>query len=244
MIQDEIKKRILILDGAMGTAIQQYGLTEADFRGSEFISHPVNLKGNNDILNLTCPEVIRQIHRSYIEAGADIIETNTFNSNAISQAEYRGEKLVYRLNYAGAKLAVTEARAASHQVYVAGSMGPTSKTLSLSPDVNRPEFRPVDFDTLVSTYAEQVSGLIDGGVDLLLVETVFEKDFTPCHVIGHHQRQKWADAHRTEPGSTLHHCIPLPAVQFRIELFVRGHRLIAVYRTLIQDAALSVEYLS
>ena len=262
MIQDEIKKRILILDGAMGTAIQQYGLTEADFRGSEFISHPVNLKGNNDILNLTCPEVIRQIHRSYIEAGADIIETNTFNSNAISQAEYRGEKLVYRLNYAGAKLAVTEARAASHQVYVAGSMGPTSKTLSLSPDVNRPEFRPVDFDTLVSTYAEQVSGLIDGGVDLLLVETVFDglnakaaplchypgtgrkKDFTPCHVIGHHQRQKWADAHRTESGSTLHHCIPLPAVQFRIELFVRGHRLIAVYRTLIQDAALSVEYLS
>ena len=174
MIQDEIKKRILILDGAMGTAIQHYGLTEADFRGSEFISHPVNLKGNNDILNLTCPEVIRQIHRSYIEAGADIIETNTFNSNAISQAEYRGEKLVYRLNYAGAKLAVTEARAASHQVYVAGSMGPTSKTLSLSPDVNRPEFRPVDFDTLVSTYAEQVSGLIDGGVDLLLVETVFD----------------------------------------------------------------------
>ena len=169
MIQDEIKKRILILDGAMGTAIQHYGLTEADFRGSEFISHPVNLKGNNDILNLTCPEVIRQIHRSYIEAGADIIETNTFNSNAISQAEYRGEKLVYRLNYAGAKLAVTEARAASHQVYVAGSMGPTSKTLSLSP-----EFRPVDFDTLVSTYAEQVSGLIDGGVDLLLVETVFD----------------------------------------------------------------------
>ena len=261
MIQDEIKKRILILDGAMGTAIQQYGLTEADFRGSEFISHPVNLKGNNDILNLTCPEVIRQIHRSYIEAGADIIETNTFNSNAISQAEYRGEKLVYRLSYAGAKLAVTEARAASHQVYVAGSMGPTSKTLSLSPDVNRPEFRPVDFDTLVSTYAEQVSGLIDGGVDLLLVETVFDglnakaalyaitqvqekKDFTPCHVIGHHQRQKWADAHRTEPGSTLHHRIPLPAVQFRIELFVRGHRLIAVYRTLIQDAALSVEYLS
>ena len=177
MIQDEIKKRILILDGAMGTAIQQYGLTEADFRGSEFISHPVNLKGNNDILNLTCPEVIRQIHRSYIEAGADIIETNTFNSNAISQAEYRGEKLVYRLNYAGAKLAVTEARAASHQVYVAGSMGPTSKTLSLSPDVNRPEFRPVDFDTLVSTYAEQVSGLIDGGVDLLLVETVFDDHF-------------------------------------------------------------------
>ena len=174
MIQDEIKKRILILDGAMGTAIQHYGLTEADFRGSEFISHPVNLKGNNDILNLTCPEVIRQIHRSYIEAGADIIETNTFNSNAISQAEYRGEKLVYRLNYAGSKLAVTEARAASHQVYVAGSMGPTSKTLSLSPDVNRPEFRPVDFDTLVSTYAEQVSGLIDGGVDLLLVETVFD----------------------------------------------------------------------
>lgn len=180
-IEKQIKQRILILDGAMGTAIQKYGLTETDFRGSEFASHPVNLKGNNDILSLTRPEVIREIHRAYIEAGADIIETNTFNSNAISQEEYRCEHLVYRLNYEGARLAREEAdglhafqACQPKQVYVAGSIGPTSKTLSLSPDVNRPEYRPVDFDTLVNTYAEQVRGLIDGGADLLLVETVFD----------------------------------------------------------------------
>ena len=174
IIQEAIKQRILILDGAMGTAIQQYGLTEADFRGTAFAGHPVNLKGNNDILNLTRPEVVRHIHRAYIEAGADIIETNTFNSNALSQEEYRCEELIYRLNYEGARLACAEARAAGRQVYVAGSMGPTSKTLSLSPDVNRPEFRPVDFDDLAATYATQAAGLIDGGADLLLVETVFD----------------------------------------------------------------------
>ena len=124
-----LQDRIYILDGATGTALQQFRLTETDFRGEEFAQHPIPLKGNNDVLNITRPDVIRQVHQNYIDAGADIIETNTFNSNAISQAEYRGEKLVYRLNYAGAKLAVTEARAASHQVYVSGSMGPTSKTL-------------------------------------------------------------------------------------------------------------------
>ena len=226
MIQDEIKKRILILDGAMGTAIQHYGLTEADFSGSEFISHPVNLKCNNDILNLTCPEVIRQIHRSYIEAGADIIETNTFNSNAISQAEYRGEKLVYRLNYAGAKLAVKEARYPGLDLCRAGKRINRRRSRSL---VSGNRFRRSECKSSPLCHYPG---------------TGRKKDFTPCHVIGHHQRQKWADAHRTEPGSTLHHRIPLPAVQFRIELFVRGHRLIAVYRTLIQDAALSVEYLS
>lgn len=176
-IQEEIKQRILILDGAMGTAIQTYGLTEQDFRGNEFAAHPVNLKGNNDLLNLTRPDVIREIHRAYIEAGADIIESNTFNSNAVSQEEYQCEKLVYRLNLEGARLAREEAEkytSDARQIYVAGSMGPTSKTLSLSPDVNRPEYRPVDFDTLAETYAEQVSGLIDGGVDLLLIETVFD----------------------------------------------------------------------
>lgn len=174
MIQEEIKKRILILDGAMGTAIQQKALTENDFRGEEFSGHPVCLKGNNDILNLTQPEVIRQIHLSYIEAGADIIETNTFNSNAISQEEYRTEELVYRLNYEGAKIAAGAVRESGKRVWVAGSIGPTSKTLSLSPDVNRPEYRQVDFDTLAATYACQISGLIDGGVDLLLIETVFD----------------------------------------------------------------------
>lgn len=176
MINEAIRQRILILDGAMGTAIQKSGLTETDFRGTEFTGHPVNLKGNNDILNLTHPEIIRQIHQAYIEAGADIIETNTFNSNAISQEEYHCENLVYRLNFEGASIARKTVASVNpaKTVWIAGSIGPTSKTLSLSPDVNRPEYRPVDFDTLANTYAEQVRGLIDGGVDLLLVETVFD----------------------------------------------------------------------
>lgn len=175
-IQDAARSRILILDGAMGTAIQQYGLTEEAFRGEEFRGHPVPLKGDNDILNLTRPEVIREIHRTYIAAGADIITTNTFNSNAISQEEYRLTESVYRLNREGARIAREEADAAEggRTVYVAGSMGPTSCTLSLSPDANRPEYRPVDFDTLAATYEEQAEGLIDGGADLLLVETVFD----------------------------------------------------------------------
>ena len=175
-IQDAARSRILILDGAMGTAIQQYGLTEEAFRGEEFRGHSVPLKGDNDILNLTCPEVIREIHRAYIAAGADIITTNTFNSNAISQEEYRLTESVYRLNREGARIAREEADAAEggHTVYVAGSMGPTSRTLSLSPDADRPEYRPVDFDTLAATYEEQAEGLIDGGADLLLVETVFD----------------------------------------------------------------------
>ena len=176
MIQTEIQKRILILDGATGTAIQQYQLSESDFQGQEFAQHPVPLKGNNDILTLTQAEIIRKIHRAYIEAGADIIETNTFNSNSISQEEYRCSHLVYRLNYEGAKnakLAIQESKT-TRPIWVAGSIGPTSKTLSLSPDVNRPEYRPVDFDQLVTTYSEQIRGLIDGGVDLLLVETVFD----------------------------------------------------------------------
>ena len=177
-IHEIIRQRILILDGAIGTVIQQYALSDKDFRGEEFREHSVPLKGNNDLLNLSRPDVIREIHRAYIQAGADIIETNTFNSNAVSQEEYRTAHLVYRLNQAGARLAREEAdRAwaeAGRTVYVAGSMGPTSRTLSLSPDVNRPEYRPMDFDTLAATYAEQVRGLIDGGVDLLLVETVFD----------------------------------------------------------------------
>ncbi len=158
----------------MGTAIQQYGLDEAAFRGAEFASHGVNLKGNNDILNVTRPEVIRRIHAAYIEAGADIIETNTFNSNAVSQEEYGFREQVYRLNVAGARIAREAAAESRRKVWVAGSIGPTSKTLSLSPDVHRPEFRPVDFDTLAAAYTEQVRGLIDGGVELLLVETVFD----------------------------------------------------------------------
>ena len=174
MIEEILKEKILILDGAMGTSIQHYGLGEAEFRGEEFASHAVNLKGNNDILCLTQPQIVKEIHRAYIEAGADIIETNTFNSNAVSQAEYRCSELTYRLNREGARIAREEADAADRRIWVAGSIGPTSKTLSLSPDVNRPEYRPVDFDMLAATYEEQVRGLIDGGVDLLLIETVFD----------------------------------------------------------------------
>ena len=174
MLRKLLKEKILILDGATGTAIQKFGLTEKDFRGQRFVAHPVNLKGNNDILNLTKPEIIQSIHQSYIEAGADIIETNTFNSNAISQEEYHCCELVYTLNYEGARLAKQTASQARRPVFVAGSIGPTSKTLSLSPDVNHPEFRPVDFDTLAAAYTTQINGLIDGGADLLLVETVFD----------------------------------------------------------------------
>ncbi len=174
MIQNLLNEKIAILDGAMGTAIQTYGLDESRFRGKEFKGHPVNLKGNNDILNLTAPEIIREIHQAYLEAGADIIETNTFNSNAISQAEYQCREFVYRLNKEGARIARAAALESERKVYVAGSMGPTSKTLSLSPDINRPGFRPVDFDTLADTYFTQAEGLIDGGADLFIVETVFD----------------------------------------------------------------------
>lgn len=175
MIKEYIKKKILILDGAMGTSIQKARLSESDFRGTEFSAHPVNLKGNNDILNLTRPDIIRSIHSAYIKAGADIIETNTFNSNAISQDEYQCSDLIYRLNTEGTKIARQAAdNETGRKIWVAGSVGPTSRTLSLSPDVNRPEFRPTDFDTLTEAYAEQVRGLIDGGADILLVETVFD----------------------------------------------------------------------
>jgi 5-methyltetrahydrofolate--homocysteine methyltransferase len=158
----------------MGTAIQTFGLEEGDFRGMEFSKHNINVKGNNDILNLTQPKIIAEIHRSYINAGADIIETNTFNSNALSQEEYALSKLAYRLNFEGAKIAKNEAQKATRKVFAAGSMGPTSKMLSLSSDINRPEFRETNFDALVKAYSEQVSGLIDGGADLLLIETAFD----------------------------------------------------------------------
>ena len=174
MIQDLLKQRILILDGATGTVIQSYKLTENDYRGEIFKNHPVNLKGNNDILSLIRPDIIKEIHQKYIDAGADIIETNTFNSNIVSQEEYQCTDYVYTMNVISAQLAKQAALEAGRKVWVAGSIGPTSKTLSLSPDVYRPEYRAIDFDTLSSAYQEQVKGLIDGGADLLLVETVFD----------------------------------------------------------------------
>ncbi len=170
-----LEERILLFDGAMGTMIQRAGLGEEDFRGARFRDHPDSLQGNNDLLVLTRPDVIREIHQHYLDAGADIIETNTFNANAFSQADYGLEAAVYELNVAAARLA-KEATASrvDQDAFVAGAIGPLNKTLSLSPDVNDPGFRALTFDEARDAYAEQVRGLIDGGVDLLLVETIFD----------------------------------------------------------------------
>ncbi|HET7649253.1 MAG TPA: methionine synthase [Gammaproteobacteria bacterium] len=174
-----LAKRVLLLDGAMGTMIQSYQLAEADFRGERFRKHPRDLKGNNDLLTLTRPDVIEAIHLAYLEAGADIIETNTFNSTAISQSDYGTEALVYELNREAAQLARRAAQAVESSTpgkprFVAGILGPTNRTASLSPDVNDPGFRNVSFDQLRATYADAVRGLLDGGADLLMVETVFD----------------------------------------------------------------------
>ena len=177
LLMKRLKERVHILDGAMGTSVQQFGLTEEDFRGSRFTDHPVPLKGNNDILVLTKPEVIRQIHNQFLEAGADIIETDTFNATGLSQEDYATQDLVYEINLAAAKLAKSCCDTYSTDDkprYVAGSIGPTNKTLSISPDVENPGFRAVTFKDVTDTYTEQIKGLIDGGVDFLLIETIFD----------------------------------------------------------------------
>ncbi|WP_461111495.1 methionine synthase [Spirosoma jeollabukense] len=178
-IQELLQERILVLDGAMGTMIQRYNLTDADYRGERFRDWPHDLKGNNDLLSLTKPEVIQAIHKQYLEAGADIIETNTFSGTSIAMADYRMEELAYELNYESARIAKEVALDVTCQNpdkprFVAGAMGPTNRTASLSPDVNNPAYRAVTFDDLVNAYYEQVSGLVDGGSDLLLVETIFD----------------------------------------------------------------------
>ncbi|MCF8368520.1 MAG: methionine synthase [Bacteroidales bacterium] len=178
-IKNEIKNRILVLDGAMGTMIQEYKLTEADYRGERFSGYPSDLKGNNDLLSLTQPQIIGEIHAKYMDAGADIIETNTFNANKFSMADYNMEALVYEINVASAKIAREVADRYTKQNpdkprFVAGALGPTNKTASLSPDVNNPGYRAVNFDDLHGAYKEQCNGLIDGGVDLLLIETIFD----------------------------------------------------------------------
>ncbi len=173
-----VAERIVILDGPMGTMIQGYGIDEAGFRGDRFADHPCDLKGNNDLLSITQPDVIREIHRAFLAAGSDIIETNTFNSNALSMSDYQVEHLVYELNLAAAKLARETADSMTAQGggtrFVAGALGPTNRTASLSPDVNNPAFRATSFDELVEAYFEQTRGLLDGGVDILLAETVFD----------------------------------------------------------------------
>ncbi|MBJ6117716.1 methionine synthase [Pontibacter sp. BT310] len=178
-IYNLLKERVLVLDGAMGTMIQRYQLSEADFRGERFKDHPSDLKGNNDLLSITRPDIIKNIHTEYLEAGADIIETNTFSGTTIAMADYKLEHLVYELNYESTKIAreaadEAEAKDPSHKRFVAGAIGPTNRTASLSPDVNNPGYRAIIFDQLVEAYYEQVRGLADGGSDLLLVETVFD----------------------------------------------------------------------
>jgi len=178
-IRKELKTRVLVLDGAMGTMIQKKDLSEADFRGTRFADYPLDLKGNNDLLSITKPEVIRSIHAAFLEAGADIIETNTFNANAISQADYKMEEFVYEMNKCSAEIASEVAgeftlKNPSKPRFVAGSMGPMNKTLSLSPDVNDPGYRAVSFDEVKAAYREQLTGLLDGGVDVVLLETIFD----------------------------------------------------------------------
>src|SRR6202171_4779044 len=174
-----LKQRILVLDGAMGTMVQRYGLTEGEFRGERFKDHPKDLRGNNDLLTITRPQVIREIHSQYLDAGADILETNTFNSTSISQADYKLESLVEELNFAAAKLAreVADsytARTPGKPRFVAGVWGPMKRTLPLSPDVNDRGYRAVSFDQVKDAYKLAVKALVEGGVDLIMVETIFD----------------------------------------------------------------------
>jgi len=186
-IKDLLNERIVIIDGAMGTMIQRHQLTEADYRGERFKDWPTDIKGNNDLLSLTQPQIIKEIHKAYLAAGADIIETNTFNAQRVSLADYHMEELAYEINLAAAKLArqsveeysefnKSEIRNPKSETprFVAGAIGPMNKTLSLSPDVNNPGYRALSFDEAVNAYYEQVKGLVEGGVDLLLIETIFD----------------------------------------------------------------------
>lgn len=181
-INELLAQRILIIDGAMGTMIQQHKLSEADYRGERFKDWASDIKGNNDLLCLTQPHIIKEIHKQYLEAGADIIETNTFNAQRISLADYNMQSLAYEINFEAAKIArkaIEEWRAENPSLrkglgWAAGAIGPMNKTLSLSPDVNNPGYRALTFDGAVDAYYEQIKGLVEGGVDLLLIETIFD----------------------------------------------------------------------
>ena len=179
ILEQQLKKRILILDGAMGSMIQQYAVTEEDYRRGQFANFPVQLKGNSDILSITRPDIIQEIHAVYLEAGADIIETNSLNLTSISMSDYGLEKYITELNFASAQIA---RKVADHYTslnpdkprFVAGSVGPTNKSASISPDVNNPAYRSVTFDDLLISYKEQIVALIEGGVDVILIETAFD----------------------------------------------------------------------
>lgn len=188
IIRDLLSKRILVLDGAMGTMIQRYKLSETDFRGSRFVNWHKDLKGNNDLLSITQPDIIKAIHKEYLQAGSDILETNTFSSTSIAQADYDMQELAHELNIASVKcarqaideyvneleLSVNEKSEIRNQKFVAGAIGPLNKTLSLSPDVNNPGYRAVTFDEVVAAYTEQINALIEAGADILLIETIFD----------------------------------------------------------------------
>jgi len=176
-IRDLLQQRILVLDGAMGTMIQRHKLSEAEYRGEMFKHRPKTLMGANDLLCLTQPEIISDIHKAYLEAGSDIIETNTFNANSITMSEYGLEGYIYEMNVAAARVARTAVNSLTtpdKPRFVAGAIGPMNRTASLSPDVNNPGYRAVNFDQLVASYSEQITALIDGGVDILLIETIFD----------------------------------------------------------------------
>ena len=175
-LHEAARERILVLDGAMGTMIQQLKLDEAGYRGARFTDWPQDVKGNNDLLNLTAPDAVRDIHLAYFMAGADIVETNTFSGTTIAMADYGMESLVHEINFEGARLAKEAARLAQEKDgrrrFVAGAIGPTNRTASISPDVNDPGFRATSFDELATAYGEQAASLLDGGADLLLIETI------------------------------------------------------------------------
>lgn len=178
-LQDCLKDRILIIDGAMGTMIQRHKLEEKDYRGERFRDWHTDVKGNNDLLSITQPQIVEGIHKQYLEAGADIIETNTFSSTSIAQADYDMQSLAYEMNVASAKCARNAANEYTSKNpdkprFVAGAIGPLNKTLSLSPDVNNPGYRAVTFDEVATAYTEQIKGLVDGGVDIILIETIFD----------------------------------------------------------------------
>ena len=178
-IYKELEKRILVLDGAMGTMLQQYNFTESDFRGERFKDYPIPLKGNNDLLSITQPQAVKEVHRKYFEAGADIVETNTFSGTTIAMADYQMENLVYELNFKSAKIArevadEITAKEPHKPRFVVGAMGPTNRTASMSPDVNDPGYRAVTFSDLRVAYKQQAEALLDGGVDILMVETIFD----------------------------------------------------------------------
>lgn len=173
-LQQLLEERILIIDGAMGTMIQRYKLEEQDYRGERFKDWKSDVKGNNDLLSLTRPDIIKAIHKEYLDAGADIIETNTFNAQSVSLADYDMQALAYEINVAAAKIAKEAVKENSGRGFVAGAIGPMNKTLSLSPDVNNPGYRAITFDEVADAYYTQIKGLMDGGVDMLLIETIFD----------------------------------------------------------------------